>query len=449
MGMGMGMGMGGAYYGGYSYVPPTPEVALESGFWDIASQSHDVLYQYDLPLSESGATYAGGLVDEAPTVTLPTPLLPAQAAPASPAFSLGLTPTSTSTPSASVTHSTSSVLEVLGSVFIRAGRVTERVELGPWASVARSFVNFAVGFAVSQVGNETSQGETEESSDDDSFDEQKFLRLLEAIDPRVFKWWTTLEPRYFPAPVIERINAKGQNWPYFTQWFGGALTWNIHAYITPEHGVVLRVDKSFTEMQVAMLVVKHARHGAFHQDVQPGEWSDHVGFSFFTGVYDYNLDTNAKDVREATITRAKLAIGQIETLITCVYGGINEGADFVFTLADAMENGVKPEHALAMLPLVSVGGLKTLKGFVDIGGGVMLRYTDELADALRKIPESKLEEVFKKARAAKNGDEAYAIIIQAAKKVDAQRGSLSDTTRLMAERNLRNTGKTVLGPFNP
>lgn len=31
----------------------------------------------------------------------------------------------------------------------------------------------------------------------------------------------------------------------------------------------------------------------------------------------------------------------------------------------------------------------------------------------------------------------------------APKGLLSDTTRLMAERNIRNTGKTVLGPYNP
>lgn len=35
------------------------------------------------------------------------------------------------------------------------------------------------------------------------------------------------------------------------------------------------------------------------------------------------------------------------------------------------------------------------------------------------------------------------------KSLVAPRGILSDTTRLMAERNMRNTGKTVLGPYNP
>jgi len=108
-GLGMGLGMGGMYYGGYYYVPPTPEVRLESGFWDIASQKSDVLYQYDLPVSESGATYAGSLVDEDPTVTLPPPQTPAQATPVAPSSTPALTPTSTPTPTPTATQSASDV----------------------------------------------------------------------------------------------------------------------------------------------------------------------------------------------------------------------------------------------------------------------------------------------------------------------------------------------------
>lgn len=84
-------------------------------------------------------------------------------------------------------------------------------------------------------------------------------------------------------------------------------------------------------------------------------------------------------------------------MICPTFGALNEGVDFVFTLADAMENGVEPRHAMAMLPFVSVGGVKALDGLVDVGGGVLIRYTDELGDALRKIPEGELEEVLKKA----------------------------------------------------
>jgi len=40
---GLGMGMGGMYYGGYNYVPPAPEVRLESSFWNISSHKFDVL----------------------------------------------------------------------------------------------------------------------------------------------------------------------------------------------------------------------------------------------------------------------------------------------------------------------------------------------------------------------------------------------------------------------
>lgn len=130
-------------------------------------------------------------------------------------------------------------------------------------------------------------------------------------------------------------------------------------------------------------------------------------------MYDRDDDTLMEDVRQSTIAQAKISIGQIEMVITSTFGALNEGADFVFTLADAMENGVEPRHAVAMLPFVTVGGVKVLDGVVDVGGGMLVRYTDELGDALRNIPEAELEEVLKRARQAKNQDEAYDIIIRA------------------------------------
>ena len=204
---------------------------------------------------------------------------------------------------------------------------------------------------------------------------------------------------------IEPIDAQGRGWHWTVAWLPDLLTSDVRPYFDENRRPVLRVDKSYNELQVALLVVQETRTGKFTGELE----------QTYQGLKHYRTTPEGEeDLRALTLANLKQGVVLAASIVEVVLGTVSEGADFVINVVDMSENGVRASNVLAMLPFLSAGIAKHGGNLLlKFGDGKVLEITEDVWRAINRLPDEQAEELFKRLPRAASEDDARRILGEA------------------------------------
>jgi hypothetical protein len=215
--------------------------------------------------------------------------------------------------------------------------------------------------------------------------QDKVQLALELIDVEVAQWWKQ------SGGVIRSRSATGW-WTFYRR--------NHESFMEGGRPVIV-VDENYTVGQAAEAIDYEAKHGRA-ESMKP----------HFTEYWLHHKET-AERFHQLQTERFKEGAAFAGWAAEAYYntiGSLTPAGDVVVTVNDAAENGLRWDHFLILLPLMSHFRKGVKKLIIQLPRGRQLQLSGDVIDRLIKLSPTDRAALIAKARAAKTEEEGLAII---------------------------------------